>query len=264
MILQPTLRSENSIPPGASTVLWGINFIVVCGFIFANITTLLRQRDTALEELDAEKEKSEHLLLNILPQKVADQLKQETGTIAEAYQSVTILFADIVGFTPLSTQLDPTEMIDLLNEVYTEFDTLSEKYSVEKIRTIGDNYMAASGVPEPNKDHAHNIARIALEMQQHASEISSTKGFSIRFRIGINTGPVLAGIVGKKKFQYDIWGDAVNTASRMESYGEAGKIQVSETTYQLIKDDFILEPRGTLQIKGKGEMQTWFLTGTRR
>lgn len=263
VLLHPVLRTSNNIPPGASAILWGINFIVVCGFIFGNLVTLLKQRDTALEELGAEKIRSETLLLNVLPKKVADQLKQKPGTVAEAYDAVTILFADIVGFTPLSTQLGPTEMIDLLNEIYTTFDTLAEKYQVEKIRTIGDNYMAASGVPEPNERHAHNIAMMALEMQEHASGLTVNHGFNIRFRIGINTGPVIAGIVGKKKFQYDIWGDAVNTASRMETYGEAGKIQVAQTTYELLKDAYILEPRGIQNIKGKGPMNTWLLIGVR-
>ncbi|MEJ2512377.1 MAG: adenylate/guanylate cyclase domain-containing protein [Anaerolineales bacterium] len=263
VILHPVLRTSNNIPPGVSAILWGVNFIVVCGFIFGNLVTLLKQRDTALEELGAEKIISETLLLNVLPKKVADQLKQNPGTIAETYDAVTIIFADIVGFTPLSTQLDPTEMISLLNAIYTKFDALSEKYQVEKIRTIGDNYMAASGVPEPNERHAYNIAMMALEMQEHARELTAYNGFKILFRIGINTGPVIAGIVGKKKFQYDIWGDAVNTASRMETYGEAGKIQVAQTTYELLKDAFILEPRGIQTIKGKGQMKTWFLIGIR-
>ena len=261
VFLHPMLRTSNNIPPGVSAILWGVNFIVVCGFIFGNLVTLLKQRDTALEELGAEKIISETLLLNVLPKKVADQLKQNPGTIAETYDAVTIIFADIVGFTPLSTQLDPAEMISLLNAIYTKFDALSEKYQVEKIRTIGDNYMAASGVPEPNERHAYNIAMMALEMQEHAKGLAAYNGFKLLFRIGINTGPVIAGIVGKKKFQYDIWGDAVNTASRMETYGEAGKIQVAQTTYELLKEAFILEPRGIQNIKGKGQMNTWFLIG---
>ena len=260
-ILQPWLRASNSIPPGAGAILWGLNSLIVCGIWFGNIFGLLRQRDTALQELHEEQVRSENLLLNVLPKKIADRLKREPGTIAEAHKAVTILFADIVGFTPLTSQLNPVEMIELLNKIYSEFDALSEKYQVEKIRTIGDNYMVASGVPESNEDHARNMARMALEMQAFADKLSIQNEHRIQFRIGIHSGPVIAGIVGRKKFQYDIWGDAVNTASRMESHGEAGKIQVSQTTYEMLKDEFVMKLRGTIDIKGKGPMKTWFLTG---
>ena len=260
-ILQPWLRASNSIPPGAGAILWGLNSLIVCGIGFGNIFGLLRQRDTALQELHEEQVRSENLLLNVLPKKIADRLKREPGTIAEAHKAVTILFADIVGFTPLTSQLNPVEMIELLNKIYSEFDALSEKYQVEKIRTIGDNYMVASGVPESNEDHARNMARMALEMQAFADKLSIQNEHRIQFRIGIHSGPVIAGIVGRKKFQYDIWGDAVNTASRMESHGEAGKIQVSQTTYEMLKDEFVMKLRGTIDIKGKGPMKTWFLTG---
>ena len=260
-ILQPWLRARNNIPPGAGAILWGLNSFIVCGIWFGNIFSLLRQRDTALQELHEEQVRSENLLLNVLPKKIADQLKQEPGTIAEAHEAVTIHYADIVGFTPLSTQLNPVEMIGLLNKIYSKFDSFCEKHQAEKIRTIGDNYMVAAGVPESSKDHARNMAKMALEMQAYANELPAQDGHTIQFRIGIHSGPVIAGIVGKKKFQYDIWGDAVNTASRMESHGEAGKIQVSQILYDLLKDEFILEPRGTIDIKGKGPMKTWFLSG---
>jgi len=260
-ILQPWLRASNNISPGAGAILWGLNSLIVCGIWFGNIFGLLRQRDTALQELHEEQVRSENLLLNVLPKKIADRLKREPGTIAEAHKAVTILFADIVGFTPLTSQLNPVEMIELLNKIYSEFDALSEKYQVEKIRTIGDNYMVASGVPESNEDHARNMARMALEMQAFADKLSIQNEHRIQFRIGIHSGPVIAGIVGRKKFQYDIWGDAVNTASRMESHGEAGKIQVSQTTYEMLKDEFVMKLRGTIDIKGKGPMKTWFLTG---
>ena len=259
-ILQPWLRASNNIPPDAGAILWGLNSLIVCGIWFGNIFGLLKQRDTALQELHKEQVRSEKLLLNILPKKIADRLKRETGIIAKAHEAVTILFADIVGFTPLTTQLNPVEMIELLNQIYSEFDALSEKYQVEKIRTIGDNYMVASGVPESNKDHARNMAMMALEMRDYADKLPIQDGHRIQFRIGIHSGPLIAGIVGSKKFQYDIWGDAVNTASRMESQGEAGKIQVSQTTYEMLKDEFVMKLRGTIDIKGKGPMKTWFLT----
>jgi len=262
-ILQPWLRASNNIPPGAGAILWGLNSLIVCGIWFGNIFGLLRQRDTALQELHEEQVRSENLLLNVLPKKIADRLRREPGTIAEAHKAVTILFADIVGFTPLTSQLNPVEMIELLNTIYSEFDALSEKYQVEKIRTIGDNYMVASGVPESNEAHARDMARMALEMQAFADKLSIRDEHRIQFRIGIHSGPVIAGIVGRKKFQYDIWGDAVNTASRMESHGEAGQIQVSQATYELLKDEFIMEKRGTIDVKGKGQMTTWFLMGHR-
>jgi guanylate cyclase len=262
-ILQPWLRASNNIPPGAGAILWALNSLIVCGIWFGNIYGLLRQRDAALQELHEEQVRSENLLLNVLPKKIADRLKREPGTIAEAHKAVTILFADIVGFTPLTSQLNPVEMIELLNKIYSEFDALSEKYQVEKIRTIGDNYMVASGVPESNEAHARDMARMALEMQAFADKLSIRDEHRIQFRIGIHSGPVIAGIVGRKKFQYDIWGDAVNTASRMESHGEAGQIQVSQATYELLKDEFIMEKRGTIDVKGKGQMTTWFLMGHR-
>ncbi|MEJ2757355.1 MAG: adenylate/guanylate cyclase domain-containing protein, partial [Anaerolineales bacterium] len=219
-ILQPWLRATNNISPDIGAILWGLNSLVVCGIWFGNIFGLLKQRDTALLELHEEQVRSENLLLNVLPKKIADRLKQGPGIIAEAHEAVSILFADIVGFTPLTTQLNPVEMVELLNQIYSKFDALSEKFQAEKIRTIGDNYMVASGVPEPTEDHARNMARMALEMQNHADKLSILGGYRIQFRIGIHSGPIIAGIVGKKKFQYDIWGDAVNTASRMESHGE--------------------------------------------
>ena len=262
-ILQPWLRASNNIAPGAGAILWALNSLIVCGIWFGNIFGLLRQRDTALQELHEEQVRSENLLLNVLPKKIADRLKREPGTIAEAHKAVTILFADIVGFTPLTSQLNPVEMIELLNKIYSEFDALSEKYQVEKIRTIGDNYMVASGVPGSNEAHARDMARMALEMQAFADKLSIRDEHRIQFRIGIHSGPVIAGIVGRKKFQYDIWGDAVNTASRMESHGEAGQIQVSQATYELLKDEFIMEKRGTIDVKGKGQMTTWFLMGHR-
>ena len=215
----------------------------------------------ALEKVNEEQEKSERLLLNVLPKEIAAILKDEDGIIADNFEAVSIMFADVVGFTPLSTKMSPKDMVELLNEIFSYFDSLIEKYELEKIRTIGDNYMVASGVPRPRGDHAHALAGMALEMNSYLHDNSSSKVNGLQFRIGINSGPVVAGIIGRQKFHYDLWGDAVNTASRMESHGVPGKIQVTQMTYELIQDKFICKPRGTIEVKGKGEMDTWFLEG---
>jgi adenylate cyclase len=160
----------------------------------------------------------------------------------------------------MSAKMSPTDLVDLLNEVFSYFDNLVEKYDVEKIKTIGDCYMVASGVPRPRPDHAHVLARLALDMRQFVNQ-SKFGAHKISLRIGINSGPVVAGVIGRKKFIYDLWGDAVNTASRMESHGSEGTIQITRATYELIKDDFVCEPRGTVYVKGKGEMEAWQICG---
>jgi class 3 adenylate cyclase len=181
--------------------------------------------------------------------------------IAESFTAVSVLFADVVGFTPLSGRPTPQESVDLLNEIFTHFDMLAEKYGVEKIRTISDGYVAAVGAPLPRVDHAQALVYLALDMQQYMMRRESSADVPLQLRIGINSGPAVAGIVGTTKFHYDLWGDMVNTASRMESHGQPGKIQITRPTYELIKDGLILEPLGTVKVKGKGEMDVWFVSG---
>ncbi|KPQ33332.1 MAG: adenylate cyclase, family 3 [Phormidium sp. OSCR] len=222
------------------------------------------QRKLAEEALKLEQLKTERLLLNILPVSIANQLKDTPTTIAEHYESVTILFADIVGFTKLSSEISATELVKLLNYIFSAFDQLSERYELEKIKTIGDAYMAAGGLPIPRLDHAEAIADMALDMQQVITELNRQANSRLDIRIGIHSGPVVAGVIGLKKFVYDLWGDTVNTASRMESHGLAGKIQVSQQTYQLLKSRFILTKRGSMAIKGKGNMTTYLLLGRRQ
>ena len=209
-------------------------------------------------ELRKEKERSEQLLLNILPAKIAERLKRAESP-TEHFEEVTILFADIVGFTSLSAQMDPMQLVAGLNQIFSAFDELTEKYGLEKIKTIGDAYMVVGGLPVASEDHARAIADMALEMQDYMKTIPNNLGSSLQIRIGINTGPVIAGVIGIKKFIYDLWGDAVNVASRMESHGKPGYIQVTETTYSHLKDLYVLEPRGTISIKGRGEMITYWL-----
>ena len=192
---------------------------------------------------------------------IALRLKQGENPIADSFSDVTILFADLVGFTELSSRTTPQELVKLLNCIFSDFDQLTEKYHLEKIKTIGDNYMVASGLPLPRLDHAIAIADMALEMQEIMIKFNQKKGEFLRLRIGINSGSVVAGVMGTKKFIYDLWGDAVNTASRMESQGIPGKIQVTESTYQLLSEQYIFEPRGSIYVKGKGNMITYFLQG---
>jgi PAS domain S-box-containing protein len=212
-------------------------------------------------ELRRERQKTERLLLNILPQPIAQRLKGKSQTIADDFAEVTVLFADIVEFTQLSSQTSPTELIDMLNSIFSAFDQIAEQYGLEKVKTIGDAYMAAAGLPIPRPDHARSVAEAALEMQQAITHFQRNDGGNFCLRIGINTGPVIAGVIGIKKFTYDLWGDTVNVASRMESQGEAGKIQVTEAVYDRLCHYFSFEKRGIINIKGKGNMTTYWLTG---
>jgi len=267
--LRPPLYA---VPLVQLAVLNVITIAITIGSIGAATYYLLYEAEQAEMQLEIEYQKSEVLLNNVLPELIAARLKnnwaaiadpsqtQQEG-IAESFSDVTVLFADLVGFTPLSEQLTPQETVVLLNEVFTHFDSLVEKYGAEKIRTIGDGYMVAAGVPLPQNNHAQALLHMALDMQQYMKRREFTAKVPLQLRIGINSGPAVAGIVGTTKFHYDLWGDMVNTASRMESHGVPGKIQIARPTYQLIKEEFQCEPRGTVAIKGKGNMDAWFVTG---
>ena len=220
----------------------------------------ITQRKLSEEALHAEQDKSERLLLNILPKAIADRLKQSHGVIADSFESVTVMFADIVSFTRMSSELSPQDLVDLLNLIFSSFDKLCETYGLEKIKTIGDAYMVAGGIPIPNEHHAEAIASMALEMVDKVAELRDLTGRNLQIRVGIHTGAVIAGVIGTQKFIYDLWGDTVNIASRMESHSEVGKIQVTAATYELLKHQFDLIERGAIEIKGKGLMQTYWLT----
>jgi guanylate cyclase len=209
----------------------------------------------------SERRRADALLLNTLPKEIVPILKSGQKTIAEHHERCSIMFCDIVGSTPLFADLKPAEVVDWLNEVFSMFDQLVQKHSVEKIRTIGDNYMVAAGVPIARDDHARALASLALDMTDGLKQLPERNGKRIEFRLGINSGPVVAGVIGKSKFQYDLRGDAVNVASRMEQHGESGKVHISAATHDLIKNDFECESRSVIEIKGKGEMETWFLVG---
>ncbi len=219
------------------------------------------QEQVYLRIIQAEREKSDRLLLNILPEPIAERLKQGESVIADSFADATILFADIVDFTPFSAQMSPAELVALLNEIFCTFDQLVEQYRLEKIKTIGDAYMVVGGLPTPRPDHAEAVADIALAIQSSIAEFNATHDSSLSMRIGINTGPVVAGVIGTARFSYDLWGDAVNTAGRMQSHGIADKIQVTAATYTRLQDRFLFEKRGVIEVKGKGKMLTYFLTG---
>ena len=223
------------------------------------INSMLDALESSAQKVVAERERAERLLLNILPASIAKRLGQNHDTIADSFEEATVLFADIVNFTNLSSQISPTEIVSLLNEIFSRFDRLLEQYGLEKIKTIGDSYMVVGGLPLIRPDHAEAVAGFALDMQQQIQEFNAERGQAFSMRIGINTGPVVAGVIGLKKFIYDLWGDTVNTASRMESHGIPGAIQVSSATYERLKDKYLFEERGTIDVKGKGEMNTYLL-----
>lgn len=215
-----------------------------------------------MAERQAAKKQSEVLLLKVLPSPIADRLKTEQhATIADSFPAVTVLFADIVDFTPLSASLPPQELIMLLNEIFSAFDCLAEKHGLEKIKTIGDAYMVVGGLPYYRDDHVQAVADMALDMQIEIAKFCNQHRQPFDMRIGMNTGPVIAGVVGTKRFLYDLWGDTVNIASRMEPHGLKGKIQVTEATYAVLHQQYEFEKRGTIHVKGRGEMVTYFLKG---
>ena len=236
--------------------------VITC--VGTHLADQLRRREhRARWELFQEREAAEQLLLNILPASIVERLKRDQAAIAEGFLEATVLFVDLVGFTPLSAKMAPTKLVAMLNEIFSKLDALTEKYGLEKIKTIGDAYMAVAGVPTPRKDHAVAVANMALELRDVASRFQTPTGEPIRVRIGINSGPVVAGVIGTKKFSYDLWGDTVNTAARMEAHAEPDTIQVTERTYERLRTQFHFEPRGTIEVKGKGEMKTYVLIGPR-
>jgi class 3 adenylate cyclase len=211
-----------------------------------------------------EQERSERLLLNVLPASIAARLKQTEGVIADGFPEVTVLFADIVDFTQRSERIAPEQVVQALNDLFSVFDQLAQQRGLEKIKTVGDAYMVAGGLPDPRPDHAQAVAEMALAIRDEVASRVDPSGQPLAVRIGIDTGPVVAGVIGTSKFSYDLWGDTVNTASRMESHGVTGYIQVTARTYERLRDGYGFERRGSIPVKGKGEIVTYFLVGRNR
>jgi len=255
------LRFPAPSVPGAAlaATLFVLNgAVIVAVMCFVVFPLDLGRRELALA-LRHEHARSERLLLNVLPVEIAERLKDAPGTIADRFDHATVLFADIAGFTPMSAQLSPQELVATLDEIFSAFDDIAHRHQLEKIKTIGDAYMVVGGVPRPRADHAQAVALMALEMCELVAARRFAGGRDLALRIGVHTGEVVAGVIGKKKFSYDLWGDTVNTASRMESHSVPGGIQVSEATRAALGDGFVLEARGTIEVKGKGPMRTWWL-----
>lgn len=241
-------------------------------FNWANVAVLLfslilwsyvfnREVKVFEDQLEEEHGKSQDLLLNILPESIALRLKNGSRSIADEFENTTVLFSDFVGFTELAEKMKPEKLVDMLNSVFSLFDDLTDKYGLEKIKTIGDSYMVAAGIPDHRENHAEVIANFALDMLLALNAFNKRNGHTLVIRVGINSGRVVAGVIGKKKFIYDLWGDTVNIASRMESHGVPGEIQVSHATFKKLDKNFRLSPRGAIKIKGKGEMMTYILKG---
>ena len=260
--IDPALADNAADIPNAVVVtFFALNILGTSTTAYALLTYFVRARERAHRALEAEQAKSERLLLNVLPKPVATRLKEREGIIADDFPAATVLFADIVGFTPLSEKLSAADLVSLLDRVFARWDALAASYRVEKIKTIGDAYMAAAGVPVPRDDHAEAIAQMALAMGPALARCSAELGLPLEVRIGIDTGPVVAGVIGSTKFIYDLWGDTVNTASRMESHASPGTIQVTERTHERLRHSFELSRRGSIDVKGKGPMTSYVLIG---
>ena len=255
--------SGPTFPAWFAPMMIALNVTFAGAVVFGLLVQFVRQREEAVAALRVEQDRAETLLLNILPRSIADRLKADSATIADQFTAASILFADVVDFTQLSNRLQAAEVVEILDHLFTYFDLLADRYGVEKIKTIGDCYMVAAGVPTPRADHAQVMALMAIDMREAMRSRDAVGHLGLEIRIGVNSGPVVAGVIGRKRFLYDLWGDAVNMASRMESQGTPGQIQVTQATYELLRDEFELEPRGTVPIKGKGDVETWYLVRPR-
>ena len=251
-LLQPHLTPAH-LPDTFVTWFFVLNLGTVIAVVFGLLHYFVRRRDFFQKS-------SEVLLLNILPAEISEALKTEPRAIAAHYDEASILFADIVGFTPMAATMLPLTLVDLLNDVFECFDDLVDKYELEKIKTIGDCYMVAAGVPRQRVDHAEALVNFALDMQEEIGK-RTFGGRRLAFRIGINSGPVVAGVIGRRKFIYDLWGETVNMASRMESHGTSGVIQITRNTFDLVGEHFDCQARGPIEVKGVGRVETWYVTG---
>jgi adenylate cyclase len=255
-------RDTGAQPVWALSLSFVVTTISSCVMVVTTVWYSVREIVRAEAAMELEYERSEALLANILPASVADRLKDPArNIIADKYDDASVLFADIAGFTERASDMEPDQLILFLDRLYGDFDALVDKHGLEKIKVSGDSYMVVSGVPEPRADHVEALAALALDMAEAASLLKDSHGDALPLRIGLAAGPVVAGVVGSRRFFYDVWGDAVNVASRMETTDSVGRIQVPEEVYRRLKDDFVLQERGVVQVKGKGVMRTWYLIG---
>jgi class 3 adenylate cyclase len=267
--------TQQGVTMQSIAVFFSLNFAAMSTIVYLLISYFVRQRDKLQEHVDEqnkllmqEQEKSERLLLNILPGPIADRLKESNTTIADGFADVTVMFADIINFTRLAEEMPPKFMVTMLNEVFSHFDTLAEKHRLEKIKTIGDAYMVAGGLDVhhryeldrvPHRDYSHAICNLALDMCEYMTTLSGTRLARLQIHVGIGTGPVVAGVIGMKKFIYDLWGDTVNIASRVTSEATAGTILVDATTWRRVREDYVFEGPQVLNVKGKGEVTAYRL-----
>ncbi|MFA7350569.1 MAG: adenylate/guanylate cyclase domain-containing protein [Methylotenera sp.] len=247
------------IPSNVKDTFFLMNITGTASILYGVLRFFQAQKERVMLSLEIEQARSEKLLLNILPAPIAERLKANDMRIADHYDSVTVMFADLINFTQMSEKMSPTQLVDLLSQVFLKFDQLAEKYQVEKIKTIGDAYMVVSGAPVACANHAQRIAAMALEMQSALKEVATRTGLDLNMRIGIHSGAVVAGVIGSSKFSYDLWGDTVNLASRMEETGVAGAIQVTAETQRLLKDSYVFSARTAVEVKGKGILDTFML-----
>jgi adenylate cyclase len=254
----------SSLPSALVTMFFVMNIGAVSTIVITLLAYFVGQKNLLFQLLQTEQAKSEGLLLNILPKDIATRLKRGEELIADNYESVSIMFVDLVDFTPLSATCDPKDMVVLLSQIFSYFDQLVEKYGVSKIETVGDSYVIAAGLPIPCDNHAALITHLALDIRLYFAKGVFLEGQPVHCRIGIHSGPIMAGVIERKKISYNVWGDTVNTASRMQSHGIPGQIQVSKFTYELIQEDFVCEPRGTISVKGKGDMEVWLVASAKK
>lgn len=253
--------TAGTLPASVRVPFFVLNVTAVTATSFLLLRHVMHQRDRARIALELEQQRSERLLLNILPAAIAERLKDGEEIIADGAEEVTVVFADIVGFTTLAAWLRPEEVVELLDRVFRRLDELVDRYGLEKIKTIGDAYLAVSGLPEPQPDQAGRAADMALALCDEFESRDAFGPYDLHVRVGMDTGPVVAGVIGRTRFAYDLWGDTVNTASRMESHGIPGRVQVTERVRDRLCDRYVFEPRGAVDVKGKGPMPTWFLVG---
>ena len=262
MCIRDRITAVQPLAPASIRIAWRKSFSI--GVLLARIGACLekkRLRDREqlhLRQIQEEQAKSERLLLNVLPLKIAERLKHGEQVIADSFSDATVLFADLVGFTSMSTDSSPTALVEMLNEIFSAFDAVVQELHLEKIKTIGDAYMAVGGLPVPQPEHVEQVVKLGLRMLDEIEQFNRRRGMALQIRIGIHTGPVVAGVIGRHKFIYDLWGDTVNTASRMESHSAPGRLQVSAAVQERLHGRFHFESRGEIELKGRGMMKTFF------